>query len=75
MTNYRPISVLTPFNKIFEVIIKTRIMGFLEKYYVISPAQFGFRQNYSITFAISHFYDKILKENDKNNTVGSIFWI
>jgi len=69
MTNYRPISVL----KIFEVIIKTKIMGFLEKCHVIYPAQFGFRQNYSTTLAISHLYDQILKEKDKNNTVGTIF--
>jgi len=63
MINYRPISVLSPFNKIFKVIIKIR-MGFLEKCHVISPAQFGFRQNYSTTLAISHFYDQILKEKD-----------
>jgi len=31
MTNYRPIFVLSPFNKIFEVIIKIRIMGILRK--------------------------------------------
>jgi len=50
-------------------------MGFLENYQVISPAQFGFCQNFSTTLAISHFYDQILKEKDNNNIVGSIFWI
>ena len=31
MCNYRPISVLSPFNKILETIIKTRLVKFLEK--------------------------------------------
>jgi len=38
-----------------------------------SLAQFGFCQNYLTTLVISHFYDQILKEIDKNNIVGSIF--
>jgi len=73
--NYTPISVLFLLNKIFEVIIKTKIMGFLEKCQVISPVQFGFRQNHSTTLTISHCYDQILKEKDRNNTVGSSFFL
>jgi len=36
------------------------------------PIQFGFRENYSTTLAITHLYDQILKEHDKNNVVGCI---
>jgi len=37
------------------------------------PTQFGFRENYSTTLAITHLYGQILNERDKNNVVGCIF--
>ena len=45
LTNYRPISILSPFNKVFETVIKSRSIKFWNKFNVFSPTQFGFRQN------------------------------
>jgi len=56
MCNYTPISVLSSFNKILETILKTRLVNFLEKNQLM-PTQFGFRENYSTTLAITHLYD------------------
>ena len=40
--NYRPISILSVFNKIFETMIKRRLLNFWKKYNVFVPTQFGF---------------------------------
>ena len=42
--NYRPVSVLSPFNKIFELVIKNRLLKLWKKYNIFSPTQFGFRK-------------------------------
>ena len=44
LTNYRPISILSRFNKIHETVIKSRFIKYWNKFNVFSPTQFGFRQ-------------------------------
>ena len=53
ITNYRPISLLSQFQKLFEKIIQTRLIGYLDKYNFLNEHQFGFRSNYSTTMAIN----------------------
>ena len=69
MHNYRPISVLTSFNKIFEIILIKRLLKFWNKYYVFTATQFGFRENYSTTLAVTQFSEYIRNETDQNNNV------
>ena len=73
LQNYRPISVLTSFNKIFETIIKKRLLKFWNKYNVFTANQFGFRENYSTTLAVTQFCEYIRNETDQNNNVCAIF--
>ena len=73
LQNYRPISVLTSFNKIFETIIKKRLLKFWNKYNVFTATQFGFRENYSTTLAVTHFCEYIRNETDQSNNVCAIF--
>ena len=40
--NYRPITVLTQFNQIFERLLSKRFLNFFEKYDIIIKKQFGF---------------------------------
>jgi len=42
MTNYRPIALLSVFSKIFETLIKKRVLSFLLQYEYFSEKQFGF---------------------------------
>ena len=73
LQNYRPISALTLFNKIFETIIKKRLLKFWSKNNVFTATQFGFRENYSTTLTITQFCEYIRNETDQNNKVCAIF--
>ena len=73
LKNYRPISVLSPFNKIFETLLKHRLLKFWTKYDVLTPSQFGFRENYSTALAITHLHEDILSKFGNKNNTCSIF--
>ena len=57
--NYRPISILTSINKIFEKVIYTQLLNHMEVNSILSPKQFGFRKNMSTTDAILNFLREI----------------
>ena len=40
---YRPVSLLTSFSKIFETVMKRRILKHITNYNILSSEQFGFR--------------------------------
>ena len=52
-TNYRPISLLPQFSKILEKVFNTRLSAFVDKYKVINPSRYGFRENMSTSYALS----------------------
>ena len=47
--NYRPITLLSCFGKLFTAIINTRLKKYAEKYNLIGWSQSGFRRDYSTT--------------------------
>ena len=49
--NYRPISILSNLDKIFEKLMYKRLYSFLEANNIIYNLQFGFRKSYSTTLA------------------------
>ena len=63
-TNYRPISLLPQISKILEKLFNRRLSEFLEKYKVISPTQYGFRENMSTCFALTELVDEITASLD-----------
>ena len=71
--NYRPISILPIFGKIFEKIIYNRMYSFLTAFNVIHEKQFGFRKQHSTGHAINYSVNKILCELQKRNHVIGIF--
>src|SRR6188768_3865486 len=73
ISNYRPISLLSVFSKVFEKIVAKRIISFLSKYAIISDNQFGFRPNHSTTTALLSTIDEIYNSIDDNNFVLGIF--
>ena len=56
-SNYRPISILPHFSKIFEKILKDDRISFLTKYKRISTCQYGFQQNKSTSDALIELED------------------
>ena len=71
--NYRPISLLSVFSKIYEKTIYTRIYSYLEKYKLIYSKQFGFRGNHSVNHAIISFTEHIRSLLDRGEYVCGIF--
>ena len=50
--NYRPISLLSNFNRIFEKIMYKRMTSCIEQHNLLYPCQYGFRKGHSIQHAI-----------------------
>jgi hypothetical protein len=60
ITNYRPISLLPVFSKIFETIIYKRLYYHLTSNNILVKEQFGFRCNNSTEIAIYTLINNIL---------------
>ena len=64
--NYRPITILTQFNQIFEHLLSKRLLSFFEKFRIISTKQFGFLKKHCTEHAILDLKEYIIKKlNDK----------
>jgi hypothetical protein len=59
--NYRPISLLTTFSKIFERAFNNRLCSFLKKFNILYKLQFGFRENHSAHMALTILIDRIFR--------------
>ena len=59
-TNYRPISLLSSFSKIFEKLMHSRVYNFLEKNRPLNDLQFGFRKGRSCEHALLVAQNEIL---------------
>ena len=73
LDEFRPISLLSVFSKLFEKILEKKMSIFTAKKYILTLFQFGFRENNSTELAITTFYDKLLKNLDENKITCSIF--
>ena len=66
VTNYRPISLLTSFSKIYEKLMHNRISQFLESNDSLYEAQYGFRSGRSCEHALLDAQNSILQNLSKN---------
>ena len=57
--NYRPISLLSNVNKVFEKLMYERVYRFLTLKQSFYEMQFGFRENHSTTHALISLTEKI----------------
>ena len=73
ISNYRPISLLSLLNKIFEKLLYRRLYKFLVKHNVLYKYQFGFRRGYSTTMALIEVINNIKSAIDNNKFVCGIF--
>ena len=70
--NYRPISSLPVFAKIFEKIIFSQLYDYLSRNYLLSNRQSGFRPNHSTTTALLKVTEDWLDSLDRGNLVGIV---
>jgi hypothetical protein len=73
MANYRPISLLTSFSKVFKRIIYDRLLQHIEANNILASEQFSFRPSASTGKASFRLIDKILKSLNNRIMVGGIF--
>ena len=73
MDNYRPISILNIFSKIFEKVIKTYAVKYMDETNLLSEQQFGFQKGKSTEDALIEFSTKLYRQLDQKNHALSIF--
>ena len=72
-TNYRPIALLSPFAKLLEKAIYSRIDNFFTSNHLFFPNQFGFRKNSSTENAVLQIYENLLGSLDRKEITCSVF--
>ena len=73
LENYRPISTLPIFGKIFEKIIYKRLYNFLISQNILSKYQFGFRKGHSTSHALNYSINTIKEANNSKKHVIGVF--
>ena len=73
ISNYRPVSTLPIFGKIFEKIIYDRLFSFAADRKILSDTQFGFRKKYSTSHAINYSVNLIKQFQLNGKDIIGIF--
>lgn len=71
--NFRPISLLSTFAKIYEKLMKKRLIHFLEQNNFFSSKQFGFREGLNTENALKHFMETVYTGLNSNKKVSGMF--
>ena len=67
ISNYRPISILPVFSKLFEKVVYKRLINYLDSNNILFKKQYGFRKNHSTSLALLDLVDKITSAIDEKN--------
>ena len=68
--NYRPISILNSFSKIFEIVIKDQIVPYFDKY--LSIFMSAYRKSYSTQHVLIRLLEEWRRNLDDNLLVGAV---
>ena len=60
LKNYRPISILPTFSKIFEKLVHKRLYSFLNANNILTDSQFGFQPGISTEYAILELQNRLI---------------
>lgn len=72
--NYRPISIVPVFSKVFESLILRQLNTFFEGNKLITDSQFGFRAGRSTTMAVSSIVDSIINAFENRESVSALLF-
>jgi len=70
--SYRPISLLPPLSKVFERLVSAELQRFLNLYNKLTPAQHGFRSEFSTQSATLQFTNDCYEAGEKRLYTGAI---
>jgi hypothetical protein len=73
VNNYRPISVLPSISKILEKLINCRLIKYLNKFNLLSPRQFGFREGKNTEEAVLELTNSITTHIENKKKTLCIF--
>jgi hypothetical protein len=73
IVNYRPISLLTGFSKVFENLLYSRIMQHVQCHNILVSNQYGFRNGLSTDNAIFKLTESVFKAWNQNNCIAGVF--
>ena len=73
LNNFRPISLLSIFDKIIEKIIHSKLYMFLEANNILFNQQFRFRKNNSTTYALIQITERIKESIDNGKYSCGLF--
>ena len=71
--NYRPISLLSCFNRIFEKLVFKRLKSFIDERKIISSSKYGFREGHSTEHAILDIVNAIQSNMDVGKFSCGVF--
>lgn len=72
--NYRPVSLTCILCKLFETIIKDRLLANLSERRIMTEAQHGFRRGRSVVTNLLEFYDGVVNALDNKDSVDIIYF-
>lgn len=73
VNNYRPISILPIFSKVFERLVYERVIDFFNYHSIISTNQFGFLKGKSTSDAINLLFTNVLSSIDSKEIACAVF--
>jgi len=73
VSNYRPISLLSVFNRILEKLMCKQLLRHINEHKILNDNQFGFRKNHSTTQAILSITNSIQNAIEENEFSCGIF--
>lgn len=73
VNNYRPVSQLSVFSKIFERVFHNRLLSYISKNSLLSPNQHGFSKSKSTETAMYEYLEAVLKALDDREHATGIF--
>ena len=73
LNNYRPISILPVFSKIFERLMYNRLLKHLDNNNILCEQQYGFREKRSTYMALTDLVDRVVGELESKRISLGIF--
>ena len=74
VNNYRPISLLSPFSKIFESLVCERLNDYFLSNELLHCKQYGFRKNSTTELAVNQIVEELIEAGEKKLINCSVFF-